>query len=95
MSNPIIRSNVMLDVLEERKRQDERWGEQNHDHFRWLCILMEEVGEATQVANDIVEKLWRGADLAKGQSYYRAELVQVAAVTIAMLEAFDRNGGGK
>jgi hypothetical protein len=92
---------VLGDVLTERERQDEEWGEQNHPdgtggpgtgHVRtagrracdvatslgnltWRHILHEEVVEA--FAERDPEKL-------------RAELVQVAAVAAAWIEAIDR-----
>lgn len=66
------------DIKKERARQDRQWGEQNHFPQKWLTILMEEVGE---VASAILERDYDG---------YRNELVQVAAVAIAALEAIDR-----
>ena len=68
---------VLEEVMEERKRQDELWGEQNHDDGIWLAILVEEVGE---VANDINE---RSKEL-------REELIQVAAVAVSWVESIDR-----
>jgi NTP pyrophosphatase (non-canonical NTP hydrolase) len=66
----------LQDIMEERKRQDDKWGEQNHPDLYWLGILMEEAGE---LAKDIIE----GKNPKK-------ELVQVAAVALAWLEAIDR-----
>lgn len=77
--------NVLQDILDERARQDARWGEQNHHPFRWIAILTEEVGEASQAALNFD---WH-SDQANANAY-RAELVQVAAVAYAMLEAHDR-----
>jgi NTP pyrophosphatase (non-canonical NTP hydrolase) len=76
---------VLADVFEERERQDKKWGQQNHDAFRWLSILTEEVGEAAQAANDVEEKCE-----VQHWARYREELVQVAAVAVAMIECFDR-----
>lgn len=108
--------NVLDEVAEERRRQDAKWGQQNHlngtssdsvwaawitpleelgpagiqsreaarrlcdSRFRqgsgtWLDILLEEVAEA--FAEDDVRGL-------------RVELIQVAAVTVAWVEAIDR-----
>ena len=39
-------------ILAERKRQDTKWGEQNHNIYKWLAILGEEVGEANKAALD-------------------------------------------
>mgnify|MGYP001616241009 CR=1 FL=1 len=68
---------VLEEVREERKRQDELWGEQNHGDGMWLAILVEEVGE---VANDINER----------SKKLREELIQVAAVACCWVEAIDR-----
>lgn len=66
------------DIRAERKRQDKIWGEQNHHPFKWLGILMEEVGEASK------------AVLTKDMLLYRSELIHVAAVAVAMVECLDR-----
>lgn len=76
--------NILLEVLEERKRQEQKWGEQNHNPAYWLMILGEEVGEANKAA---LEHHFSG----KPSEDYREELVQVAAVAIAMIECYDRN----
>lgn len=76
-------SAVLVEVAVERARQDDQWGEQNHDGPVYLAILAEEVGE---VAKAIVEH--RYGD--KLPIHIREELVQVAAVAVAMIEAFDR-----
>lgn len=65
------------DVLEERGRQDAKWGEQNHSDERWLAILAEEFGE---VAKDVVER----------RPGLRTELIQTAAVCVAWIECLDR-----
>ena len=41
-------ADITIDVEEERVRQQEKWGVQNHPIELWLAILMEEVGEAAQ-----------------------------------------------
>jgi NTP pyrophosphatase (non-canonical NTP hydrolase) len=66
-------------ILEERQCQDDKWGEQNHDVYKWLAILGEEVGEANQAAlqgenNELIN-----------------ELIQIGAVTVAMIESLNRN----
>ena len=88
MSEP----NVYRDIVEERRRQDAKWGEQNHDPFCWLTVLMEEVGEAAQAALAMrFDDEAPGDAPAYGAAAYRAELVQVAAVALAMVECLDRN----
>lgn len=76
---------TLNDIEKERRRQDTKWGPQNHSPLEWLSILTEEVGE---VAKAINEAHWGGAPLTE----YRAELVQVAAVAVAAIESLDRNG---
>jgi hypothetical protein len=95
------------EIKAERRRQQAKWGEQNHkdahhdafhrsvigtgdeakrlceEHFEdgvgtWLDILLEEVAEAADEAyRSDTEKL-------------RTELIQVAAVVVAWIEAIDR-----
>lgn len=69
---------ILEEITQERLRQDQLWGEQNHNLERWHCILSEEIGET---ARSIL------VDNAQG---VRHELVQVAAVTVAMIEYIDR-----
>lgn len=75
---------VLRDVLAERGRQLERWGEQRHSPPVWLAILTEEVGE---VAKEIADA-WAGADILDAEAY-RDELIQVAAVAVAAIESID------
>ena len=74
---------AIQDIKAERQRQDAKWGEQNHEAPTWLMILGEEYGEACKAACNAG---FDNADWAE----YRKELVQVAAVTVAMIEAYDR-----
>lgn len=71
--------DVLSEVKDERAFQNKKWGEQNHNHDRWMVILMEEVGEAAREAYE------------SNAARYRAELVQVAAVAVAAIESLDRN----
>lgn len=66
---------IIRRVLQERIAQDKKWGRQDHGPDGWLIILMEEVGEAS-----------RGA-LEGDMIRYKKELVQIAAVAVAALEA--------
>lgn len=117
--NTARQARVLVAIVEERDRQDAKWGEQNHpddapgswwvgspdrgaaerraEHFEvpsehrakfligeaarrrevtWPHILIEEVAEAVAVVHDPAK--------------LRAELVQVAAVAVAWIEALDR-----
>ena len=77
-------STALSNVLYERSCQDDKWGEQNHTPMEWLMILGEEVGEANKA---LLEHHFAGKDIIK----YRDEMVQVAAVALAMVECFDRD----
>lgn len=44
--------DVVYEVIDERHRQDAKWGPQHHDIPVWLAILMEEVGEAAKAYLD-------------------------------------------
>lgn len=78
---------VLREVGAERCIQDARWGRQDHAALFWLSILGEEFGEVCRAAYEATRN---GADWAK----YRAELIQVAAVAVAQIEALDRVGPG-
>lgn len=77
-------AKVLDDVSNERSRQDAKWGEQNHDIFLWLSIMGEEVGECHNAALEATfhDGSWE---------HLREELVQTAAVTVAIIEFFDRS----
>jgi NTP pyrophosphatase (non-canonical NTP hydrolase) len=70
-------------VLAERARQDQKWGEQNHNPFIFLAVLTEEVGELSQAA---LHARFGGP---AGNSM-RIEAVHVAAVALAIVECLDR-----
>lgn len=73
------KEDVVSSILIERQKQDDKWGEQNHDVYKWLAILGEEVGEANKAAlEDSREDLIN-------------ELIQIGAVTVAMIESLKRN----
>lgn len=82
--------NVVQEVMLERYKQHEKWGPQNHSPAEWLMILGEEVGEANKAALE-THFSYKGAT--RNFAEYRKELVQVAAVAIAMIESLDRNEG--
>lgn len=73
---------VMHSIDQERKRQDTKWGEQNHSDEIWLAILMEEIGE-------VAKAMLAGQD-AHDPDAIKQELVQVAAVSVAWLECMKR-----
>jgi len=73
------KDKIVKFIMAERVRQDEKWGEQNHDVYKWLAILGEEVGEANKAALD------------NDYSELMQELIQIGAVTVAMIESLERN----
>ena len=78
---PLFRK-IHEDVDEELKRQLDKWGVQSHDMHKWNSILVEEVGE---FAKDLLEDNIKGA---------RTEIIQVAAVALAIAEAMDAGRSG-
>jgi NTP pyrophosphatase (non-canonical NTP hydrolase) len=80
-------TNALRDVLSERVRQDEKWGEQNHHPFIWTSILLEEFGEFAQ---EVHEGHFQGFTSDKFDAM-RMEAVQVAAVALSVVESIDRN----
>ena len=80
------RQEALQLINQERDRQDAKWGEQNHNLSDWLVILGEEYGEACEASLEV--KFGKGniAD-------FRSEIVQVAAVAVAILEYLERNHG--
>lgn len=47
-----IEKMIIVKVLEERERQDAKWGEQNHTAPVWGMIIGEEYGEMCQAINE-------------------------------------------
>jgi hypothetical protein len=76
---------VLKDVSDERARQDAKWGVQKHPPYKWLAIIMEELGEAAEAALDMS---WPGGE--QHEQRYRRELIQVAASAVAAVEALER-----
>ena len=86
--NQDIQKHVIQKVINERAHQDHKWGVQRHSPELWMSILMEEVGEA---AKEILEENFSGY---KSSGLY-GELVQVAAVAIAILEQLEEERRGR
>ena len=78
---------ILEEVTVERVRQDQKWGEQNHDPFKWAAILGEEVGEV----NRAVLEMHFNEDPEMADDL-RIELIQVAAVAVAAVQCMDRQG---
>ena len=71
-----MQQDIAIDFIrDERNRQDELWGTQDHDDLYWLGILCEEVGEASKA---IISEL--------DDKELFNELTHIAAVAIAWME---------
>lgn len=79
---------VLHEVHLERIRQDQKWGQQDHTPAHYFAILAEEHGE---VAKEVVEYTFGRANTLRARlARIREELIQEAAVAVAMVEAIDR-----
>lgn len=79
-------SGILFDVLNERVRQDKKFGPDRHQHpFLWNTILLEEVGEVARASLEVE------FDNVETENY-RKELVETAAVAIAAILDLDNNG---
>lgn len=90
-------ANIVADVVYERHAQMDKWGDQTDVPMdRYFTFLIEEAGE---VAKELVEKPYKqnegetALDYRKRRLAYcmllRTELIQLAAVAVAMVEALD------
>lgn len=82
-------ADAFISLIEERQRQEDKWGQQNHNDFEWCAILGEEFGEA---AKHVADQRIADGDIVgtTEEEMLREELVQVAAVAVAWVEAIDR-----
>jgi hypothetical protein len=81
----------LQDIILERFRQNDKWGEQNHGLTAWSAILAEECGEFAEAALGVLfqdgETPQRSASLADA----RKEAIHCAAVALAIIECIDRH----
>lgn len=93
-------TTAILDVVDERIRQERKWGQQNHpdgtarpgdrkmaDAARVICQANP---PETDNWRDILEEEVHEAYAESDPSLLRAELIQIAAVAVAWAEAIDR-----
>ena len=105
--------NIINEIAEERNRQNEKWGEQNHsiiDYTSAYCASWLYERYRTYGASDarervdslsekdeltymdiLLEEVYEVIE-SRGKEDIRKELIQVAAVAVAMIESLDRNG---
>lgn len=92
---------VLGEVAAERKRQNEKWGEQNHldgtgqDGFKYEAVAAIDRCEgafrdARGTWRHILEEEFFEARAAENAETLRQELIQVAAVAVSWVEAIDR-----
>lgn len=82
-------SDILYDVLNERQRQNNKFGANRTQHpFLWNTILVEEVGEASKDSLD----MYFSDNPDEALKRYRKELIEVAAVAIATIQDLDNNG---
>lgn len=81
---------IYSELEAENHRQLLQWGIQNHSISDWLMIIGEEFGEACQSG---VEVKFSSNEVKRRERLeeLRAELVQLSAVTAAMIDSLDRN----
>lgn len=97
--------DVLDDVYNERKRQDAKWGVQNHpDAVAGLPYPIAVANQAREITEDrakngtisftdiLLEEVAEATDeaLAGNREALREELIQVAAVAVAWVEKIDR-----
>jgi hypothetical protein len=92
---------VVEEILVERHAQDDKWGQQNHpdgtaQHYddlaaeqaKNVCAARAQNGTITW--RDILHEEVKEAFAESDQTNLRTELIQVAAVAVAWVEAIDR-----
>lgn len=81
---------ALTEVVEERRRQDRKWGPpEDRQHLTFsdlVTILTEEVGE---LAEAVLEERFAGSQSSEKGYDVRQEAVQVAAVAVAIIEHTD------
>lgn len=82
-------SYIFDDIRQERISQDHKWGGQAHDDAHtaaeWVGFITAKLGETVK-ASFYHGTVFRGDTL----PLYRRGLVQVAALAVAAIEAYDR-----
>jgi hypothetical protein len=96
--------NILAEVANERTRQDDLWGEQNHpdgtskvfarerDLYRIVTDVAASTGDVTFF--DILREEFYEAAAETNPLTLRAELIQLAAVAVAFVESIDRRVTG-
>jgi len=85
-------TNAIEAVKEERRRQLEMWGDENHSLFEWAAILGEEYGEFCRAVNETYFEKGRYPELG-GFKNISKEARHVAAVAVAIMEFLEERYG--
>ncbi len=90
----INQQRILDEIAIERVRQFDKWGDQIHTVTHWMSILGEEVGEADKeaVEYEASRMFDRDGNFSRDPIYLdrmRKELVETAAVSVAMIEWID------
>lgn len=83
----INQQRILDEIAIERVRQFDKWGDQIHTVTHWMSILGEEVGEAEKEA--VEYEASRGPFYQIPNDRLRKELIETAAVAVAMVEWID------
>lgn len=79
---PEDKQKIFLEILEERNRQDAKWGgtahDDQHDADDWFDYVRYQMSQ--------VEEEWDGED----DNVVRRAYVKIAALAVAAVESFDR-----
>ena len=76
---------IIKKIKNERKKQNEKWGEQNHHPLMWFSIIGEEYGEMCHAFNE-----YSFNNNIKELEKMQYEAIQVAACCVAMIECIER-----
>ena len=86
--------HIMEQIKEERRRQDEQWGETDHHPLLWFSIIGEEYGKMLRAFNKYsMEMDQDGVDSASHElAAMKERAISTAASCVAMLECLERVG---
>lgn len=85
----INQNRILNEVAAERRHQYDKWGDQIHTVSHWMSILEEEIGEAEKEAVEFEAKRFKAKHPDFILEGVRAELIQAAAVAVAIVEWID------
>lgn len=102
VSDPSAKYHVLAEVAEERDRQDEKWGQQDHPDgtsnsaervalaYKAKALCDDAASKGRPTWNFILTEEVFEAFAETDPTKLRAELIQVAAVAVSWIEAIDR-----